>query len=157
MSSGVTLVLLDADVFYPIILAKRARTGQPVYLKMCNYRHKPIKNTWLLKHYLGMISQKEGEFALRYIDLFYDQIQSEGIRFKKVSEGERRSQRLTRRTRPSNSRDSELIRIAQAAKRRGNNVVIVSNTGHVQTLDPNLHTDLGIRALCPERYVEEFC
>jgi len=157
MSSGVTLVLLDADVFYPVSLAKRVKRENSVYSKMCSYRHRPIKNAWLNKHYVGMISQKEGEFALRYIDLVYDQMQSEGIPFKKVSEDERERQRLTPRTRPSHSRDFELIRIAQAAKRRSNIVVIVSNTGHVQTLDPNLHTDLGIRALSPEEYVEEFC
>ena len=156
MSSGLTLVLLDADVFYPISLAKRVKREHSVYSKMCSQRHRPIKNTWLEKHYAGMMRRK-GEPAVRYIDQVYDQMQFEGIPFKNVSEGERKRQRLTRRTRPSHRRDSNVIRIAQAANRRDNIVVIVSNTGHVQTLDPILHTDLGIRALSPERYVEEIC
>jgi len=157
MSSSVTFVLLDADVFYLVSSAKRVKKEHPVYYKICNHGHRPIENTWLSKHYLGMMSEKEGEHALRYIDLVYDQMQSKGILSKRVSEGERKRQKLTRRIRPSHSRDFELIRIAKAAKRRDNNVVIVSNTGHVQTLDPNLHTDVGIRALSPERFVQEFC
>ena len=157
MSPVTTLVLLDANVFYPIVCAKRTDREHPVYSKICNQRHRPIKNTWLLKHYLGMISGREGEPALRYIDRFYDQAQSDGIPLKIVSEGERRNQSLTRRTRPSHSKDTQLIKIAKAAKRRNNSVLIISDNGHVHILDPNLHTDLGIRAIRADRYVEEFC
>lgn len=152
MSSSPTLVLLDADVFYPVILAKRAKREHPVYSKLKKQRHRPIQNTWLSKHYKGMIAKVEGEFSLRYIDLFYDQIQ-----YKKVSDNDRESQRLTARTRPPHRKDANLIRIAQAAKRRNNDVLIISNTRHIQKLDPILHTDRGVRVLSPGQYTNEFC
>jgi hypothetical protein len=143
-------VLLDAHVFIDVAKQELLQDRHPVLAKLLN-SHKLILNKRLRKHYSGVL-YKKGESALRYIDSVVDVAPVEH-----VSSGEYSTIRLDSGHKPSHSKDVFLCMIAIAAKRKSNEVILVSEDPHLSRLDPVYHSDDGIRIVPANYYVQHFC
>lgn len=143
-------MLLDAHVFLDIAKGEIIGNRCPAFDKLLNH-HKLILNKRLRKHYSGIL-YKQGEPALRYIDSVEDAAPIEN-----VTANEFYPVKLDSRHRPAHRKDVFLVKIAIAARRRSNNVVLVSEDAHLRNLDPVYHTDYGIRILPAADYVQHFC
>jgi len=148
-----TLVLLDAHIFINVAERELKQNRHPILTKILN-QHKLILNQRLRKHYSGVLYNK-GEDALRYIDSVGDVVPAEHL--ENVSQSEYSSISLNSRHRPSHRKDTFLCMIARAARRRSNEVILVSEDPHLSSLSPAYDNDYGIKIVSANDYVQHFC
>jgi len=144
-------ILLDANVFIDIAVARMKGQSCPEFEKMKREHQYLIKSTRLLKHYVGVIANKRGMRGQPLLRIMYEELRSVNI-------NDNNANRHEPPFRVSHSRDRFLYGIVIEAKGHNRHqVILVSNDPDQTTNSARMLTHENIPIVDAQTYVDEYC